>query len=453
MIWRNRIAAVIGIALAAIIIAKSISVFTSELPLHRLKQVQAAARDRDLVFTNDDLLNQIAAARKASRRSPSNPRAHFELGRALHRVAHSSDIDIEVACVRADLSEKSCSRTELLSRSIQAYEEAARHNRLDGLALFWATAARISNVDKKIIETPEEAELLSAQLEESTRLLGPDPGTLREAGDLQARLGKYGLAELLYARSLEMSLDGLPGIIGRLVTWPDWLDRLGNIVPETAEARFRLSNQLAEQWRFDLAQKEWDLARSLAGMPIPEQESGNLVANGRFFDRLGNRFLDWTLLPQKGVEAVSGYKDEPGMRFILTKAVKNYYHLTQVVPVEPGKSYEFHARINPSGSRLRPGSEIGFEVVHPYDFSIWSTGQRCRIESEIDGPNCVGMTESTGGSYDLSFEFTPPQPLRAVTLRFFWAKGPDNGEIRIDEVRIAPVQTMVEETEADDQNS
>ena len=288
------------------------------------------------------------------------------------------------------------------------------------------------------VPEPMSDQALLEALQSEIVLEGNNPSLFYHASDLAYRAGDESLAAEYLARALHMSLEKLEQVVERVIVWKEGVAVLDRIVPKQPTAQRRLSQALARQWHFREAKDHWDQAMALENRTLTDPEPGNLVTNGRFFDPLGSHFLGWDLQPTEGVvfERSDG---SPGFTVKLNHSPSTFFHLTQAVQVESQTTYRFTAKIKVEGGHLRRRSSFGFEVIHPFDFSIWSAQARCEILQTGNRPSCEGQTMDEDGFFTLQFDFTPPHPLRVVILRMTWSGRPYRGRLFVDHVRIEPV--------------
>ena len=180
--------------------------------------------------------------------------------------------------------------------------------------------------------------------------------------------------------------------------------------------------------------------------PVYPDDPTNLVANGSFADPLSSHFLGWEWLNREGV-VFEKLPDSAGLLIRMNNAPATYFHLVQQVAVEPEVTYRFAAKVKFRGRDFRSNSSFGFEVIHPYDFSIWSAGKRCEVQSAETKTVCRDLETDEAGFSTLQFTFSPPSPLRMVLLRLVWTADGKQGRLWIDDIWI---EKIVQDEEAAD---
>ena len=434
-----------GILFFLLVCLKASTVFLSEIPFHQYRILQAQVRDKEAKLTDLQKTAQIKRLASALKWTPKNGNIYFEAARTYHRIALSSPKNnIAGICSGSGIKAEDCLPIELLKVAVNYYDKAIALNRFTGSARFWKLMARVSLDDFRTENSKYKPRQLSPdviinELKESMLYEGRDPAIYRFAADLAFRAKNEPLAAEYYRLAFAMSLDGLESMVDKIALWESALDTLVKVVPETSEARMRLSNALAERWHFQVAKEQWEMAREMNSEPVYEDKPGNLVANGKFQYPFGSHFLDWKIQKRKGVKAYNN-KGASGLVIDLDNAPESYFHLTQPIPILPENSYRFSAVIKPEGMEMNSESTFGFEVIHPFDFSLWSALVKCEIALKMGQVTCRGQKPNQSGYYTLRFDFTVPQPLRMVVLRFLWANNPSKGRVLIDDIRITRIE-------------
>lgn len=434
-----------GILLFGAVCLKFFTVFLSEIPFHQYRVLQARVRDKDVKLPDIQIASQISRLSKAMKWAPDNGYIHFEAGRIYHRLALSrKEKELTAICKNSGIEKDKCTLSGFLQTAIKYYDKAIDLNRYIGSAHFWKLMCQVS-LDDITAEKKDHAsrklppERMIKELRATMQFEGRDPAIYRFAADLAFRAQDEDLAAEYYTTAFQMSLDGLEQLVVKIALWESGLDILEQIIPKTPTARLRLSKALAKGWHFDTGKKQWDLAQKLKNETIFDDSPTNLVANGNFQYPLGSHFLGWELRSRKGVNEQRA-KGASGLAFELNGAPEKYFHLTQPIPVEPKSTYRFSARVKPEGMEIKSGSSFGFEVIHPYDFSIWSACKKCEIARKMGRVICRGEQSDQYGYYTLRFDFTVPQPLRMVILRFLWSNNPSKGRVTLDDIRIERIE-------------
>lgn len=442
-----------SLLLLFLLVYKSTTVFISEWNLHKYRILAVKARDGGKLLTATEMANQYLWLVKAVKWAPKNSAPHFEFGRVLHRMAANDDKEkINTICDLAGIEKEKCNSKEFYSKAMEHYNQAITNNMYVSGARFWQLMALVALEDKlPPILFPKEDRIsnqeIISRLEEAMKWEGQNPRLFLYAGDLAKRAGREDIAGGYYSKALLTRLDSTEAIVEKVALWDEGFAALEKIIPQTAVAQERLSKALVTQWRFDLAKEAWEKARRANGETVPIDPADNLVANGDFKDPMGSHFLGWKARKLPGVK-IDFEPSVSGAIIKLDRGPKQYFHFSQIIPVEPNKTYRFSARVKPSGSELRSGSSFGFEVIHPYDFTIWSKGAGCIISQRMNETVCRNLTLDHEGYYNLTFEFTPGQPLRMIILRLVWKNDPDKGILSIGRVRIEPIDKQTEDQDA-----
>jgi tetratricopeptide (TPR) repeat protein len=436
---------------AILIIAKSTTVFMSERYFHKYKQVQAGVRDRGVEVDDAFLILQLSRVNKAMRWEKNNGDIHFEAGRMYHRLsAIKQSRRILHICKRLKIQTTSCKADGFLDKAKSHYQLAIKNNRLADKARFWLLTASISQMLNET-EGRDEKDAFKL-LDNLDRIVSQGlarPEILRSAGDLAIKLGNEERALAYYKIAFSQSLEGLEDLVVKSRLWEAGAEALFEILPpENFEAFERLSDALIGQWRFGLAQRAWKTAADIDGADSVESASDNLVANGRFVDPIGAHFTGWKMMKRKGVvwDFGSGQK---GAWINLDDAPENYFHLTQIIPINPNQKYRFSALVRIDELDFTRAADIGFEVIHPLDVSLWSAIGRCEIVRVKEKAFCKNMEPVGEGLYRIDFEFSPPSPLRAIILRFIGAGGLKSGRVFVDAIRIEPIPFELEDPESE----
>lgn len=451
MTRRGKIIGMIALAMGVLIVFKAITVFLAELPLHQYKAKQSIIRELQEPLTWHQIAHQVRSLKQSLFWCGTSSDAHYEMGRTLHRLAlDNEEADRLKICEGSGIDGARCDESSLLLVAMDHYDRAVQLNRLQGGARFWRLAAQLAyderNVARQEADNVDVAPLAIGELTQAMAFEGKNPNLYRVAGTLANRLGNTEMAEDYYSKSLNLSLEGLEDILNNVLTWEDGHDRIDNIVPQTEQAQDRLAQALVEHWQFEMAKVHWERALSMRGETPPLTDPENLVTNGNFSHDLGTCFVDWQVQRLPGVSFKQQYEKGEGLMFELFHSPRIYYHATQKIPVVPGTPYRFSALIKPEGRKLKPASRFGFEVVHPIDQNIWSAGHDCVIWKKRGRNICEGSPENENGYFEMAFDFTPPQPLRMVILRFKWSGNPDIGTVKISNIRIEKIEPEEKET-------
>jgi tetratricopeptide (TPR) repeat protein len=131
---------------------------------------------------------------------------------------------------------------------------------------------------------------------------------------------------------------------------------------------FPFFEELIREDRADDARGAWREALAAAGLPHDPPANQNLIWNGNFAQEFANGGLDWRWAPLMGVEI--GIDSEPGPNG--SRAVRADFNggsnlsldqPAQYVPVEPGRSYRFHAFMRTEGITTESG--LRFQIADP----------------------------------------------------------------------------------------
>jgi len=430
-----------------LILGKSITVLISEWSFHKYKVVASKARDGAIDLDDNQLANQYIRLEKAIRWAPKNSLPYFEMGRILHRIAAKNDLRSNTnICDMLQIDIGEWEKNELYARVIENYDKAIKLNYLVKGARFWRLNALIAleeNLPAELLPEDEKitGDEIIAELERAMKFEGQDPSLYLYAGNLAKKAGREDIAAEYYRNALRIRLDALETIVDNVALWKNGYDELDAIVPETAQAQERLSKAFVSHWRFDYGRIAWEKSKRLKGEPIWPEDRTNLVANPDFMKIPESFFTDWVNMKMPGV-SIDFAPEKPGAILELHKAPKQYYHLSQIIDVTPGKRYRFSAEIKPIGQQLRSGAAFGFEVIHPYDYKIWSKGAGCVIRRHGSIPACDKLNMDGEGFYPLIFNFIPPQPLSMIKLRLIWKKNPQIGKIVVRKIRIEIIEEI-----------
>jgi tetratricopeptide (TPR) repeat protein len=126
--------------------------------------------------------------------------------------------------------------------------------------------------------------------------------------------------------------------------------------------------ELIREDRADDARRVWREALAAAGLPVDEPTNGNLVFNGNFSHGFLEEGLDWRWTEL--TDAEMDFDPEPGPNG--SRAVRVDFNggtnlaldePKQYVPVEPGRSYHFHAYMRTEGITTESG--MRFSLADP----------------------------------------------------------------------------------------
>jgi hypothetical protein len=131
---------------------------------------------------------------------------------------------------------------------------------------------------------------------------------------------------------------------------------------------FPFLEELIREDRADDARSAWRAALAAAGLPHDQPASQNLIWNGNFAQEFANGGLDWRWTPLMGVEIGSDSEPAPNG----SRAVRVDFNggsnpavtePAQYVPVEPGRSYRFHAFMRTEAITTESG--LRFQITDP----------------------------------------------------------------------------------------
>ena len=429
--------------LFAVVVAKAIMVFASEVYFHKYKVLAAQVRDHKRSLLPFEQTEQALWLSRAMRFAPYNGNILFETGRLYHRAALRFDLNTAQAlCEKTGIAKARCNPAGFLEIAMNAYAQAHRENRLNTRAVFWNLVAHASYRDL----FPEQAQekwgpfddaAFRSDLSDALFEGNATPAMLREGGELATRFGDIDLAERCFKLALLRSLDGMERMVEVALTWPDGHDRVLDLPPQNPEALRRLSDALVDAWHFDLAREAW-----LRGGFDPDDTagalySGNHLRNGDFRDPLGNHFLGWHVEDFRGVRLS---RTEPsGLMVQVNQEIDHYFHLKQPIPVEMETTYRFEGRLKLGKGAGLLGGKISIEVVHPFDVTIWSRSDDCLVYSQKRNMACRGKETDDQGFVHLQFDFSPPIPLRMVWLRLVISGEHLRGSFVINNFSIRPL--------------
>jgi hypothetical protein len=131
---------------------------------------------------------------------------------------------------------------------------------------------------------------------------------------------------------------------------------------------FPFLEELIREDRADDARTAWLQALAAAGLPHDPPANQNLIWNGKFAQDLANGGLDWRWTPQMDVEMEIDGEPAPNGSRAVRLDFGGGSNLTldspaQYVPVEPGRTYHFHAFMRTE--QITTESGLRFQITDP----------------------------------------------------------------------------------------
>jgi hypothetical protein len=131
---------------------------------------------------------------------------------------------------------------------------------------------------------------------------------------------------------------------------------------------FPFFEELIREDRADDARDAWREALAAAGLPHEKPANENLVWNGKFAQEFANGGLDWRWTPLLGVATDFDSESAPNGSRAVRVEFNGGSNLAlaapaQYVPVEPGRSYHFHASMRTEGITTESG--MRFSITDP----------------------------------------------------------------------------------------
>jgi tetratricopeptide (TPR) repeat protein len=133
-------------------------------------------------------------------------------------------------------------------------------------------------------------------------------------------------------------------------------------------ATFAFFEELIHEDRADDARGSWREALAAAGLPHDEPANQSLIWNGNFAQDFANGGLDWRWTPLVGVSMGVDSEAAPNGSRAMRMEFNGGRNLAldgpaEYVPVEPGRSYRFHAYMRTEG--ITTDSGIRFSITDP----------------------------------------------------------------------------------------
>lgn len=379
---------------------KALIVILAENPARAVAMERRQWRDIGREPSPAQLAAELDGLIRTLRRASGDADTWYCLGRNLHRLA-DADLALDPVIRQRLLRllemnpdfENQVPRDFFLATAAAAYERAVRTNRLISGARFWLAAAEVARREPD----PESWEKQYRPLvEEALRYDPLEPAIWRSAGDLAIEHDDLASAVAWYRSSLNWKLDGLEKVVAHLLTAPDGLRRLAEVVPETGEAWRRLADYLFEQWRFSGAEAAFDHALELENKQAIRPPAGEAVLDGDF-DQDADRLLHpWVVQSARGalVKRETAEDGKGSLKISFQNGPANWYHVSQLVEVTPGRRYRLSARVRVEGFAAE--EQFGVEVVHPFDARLFAKDARCNAGKRYGLAEDDGLPVSRG---------------------------------------------------------
>ncbi len=405
-------AVIVGL-LAVVLVVKSLAVFMAAVEIRQVvetrRMVPAGSH-----LTDDALVAELPALAAALFWTPGDADLHSQYGRDLHRLAVTGIVLppslLRDLAARFRMPANTESRILLLTGAIRSYEAAVRANALVPGARVWRVAAVVARdgADRQRWDRELRAEMQAALFYDPE-----EPGLWRTAGGLALDHGDTRSAVAWYQHSLQRQLDGLEEIAERLTLMVDGERLLAEAIPHTPAALRRLARWQFDAWRFADAQRTWTEALRLAKTTPLWASDGEAVLDGDFGEDESRLLHPWVVAPLAGVTVerrAAGV--ERFVSILFNRGVDNWYHVTQQVPVEPGRRYRLSARVRVQG--FAPEDRLGVEAVHPYAAEFFAAVALCQAATT---ERSNGIPVSNGQWVTVSTDLMVPPNLHLLSIR------------------------------------
>jgi hypothetical protein len=219
-------------------------------------------------------------------------------------------------------------------------------------------------------------------------------------------------------------------IVRRLSLVPDGDRVLAQAIPHTGAALRRLAQIYFDVWRFADARATWTAALRLDGATPVWPSGGEALLDGEFNQDEHRLLYHWIVESMAGVNLER--KTEGGESFLaadFAHGPDNWFHVTQAVPVEPGRRYRLTARVRVKG--FAPDDLFGVEAVHPYAAELFAARAVC-LAGPAEPSRAVSPYPVSNGSFvTVHVDLTVPEGLHLLSVRLRrWA--PNSGAGRVD---------------------
>jgi len=410
---------------------KALTVFLAETPARAVALERRQWREIGRDPSPTQLAAEVGDLLRTLRRAPGDADSWYCLARNLHRLA-GADVLLEPTS-RQELTARLALNPDLengpppaffLAAAGAAYQRAIDANRLISGARFWQTAAEMARRGPDVERWMQHDK---RQVQQALRYDPQEPAIWRSAGDLAIEHGDLDAAIEWYRYSLSWKLDGLEKIVARLLAAPDGSRRLAEAIPENGEAWRRLADYLFRQWRFSAAESAFERALSLENKQPIRAPEGEAVLDGEF--RLDADLLlhPWVIQSVRGAMVKRETTDEGKgvLKISFQNGPANWYHVSQLVEVQPGRRYRLSANVRVEG--FAADEQFGVEVVHPFEARLFAKDARCRAGQRYGWSRDDGLAVSRGAFVVVETEVTVPDGNGA---------GADAGALRMLRVRL-----------------
>jgi hypothetical protein len=432
-----------GAALLAVLAVKSIAVFLSAFAVADLTEQRQAMLAAGKAPTPRQLADELIDFLSAARWAPGDADIWYALGRNLHRLA---DDGTPVPAVARQALAAAFSlplppsaveeRAWRLTAARAAYDRAIAANQLVSGARFWRLAAQLA---EQPTDPRQWAARIKPEVERALVYDAQDPAMRRAAGELALAHDDLPTALQWFRASLTWKLDGLEEVVEALLSTPDGDRRLGEAIPNTAEAWRRLARYLFSLWRVDTARWAFLHAMRLAGTTPIWMTGEQALLDGDFSADPERMLHPWVIEPARGVQLAreAAPSDPVGLTAVFEGGPGNWYHVTQLAPVEPGRRYRLSARVRVQG--FGADETLGVEAVHPFDPALFAANAKCyAAPPDRHSGRREGWPVSAAQFVRVEQEFVVPDGLRmlSVRLRRFGGESLRSGRVWFTDVSL-----------------
>ncbi len=298
----------------------------------------------------------------------------------------------------------------------QSYLAALRHNSSD--ARGWLEYSFVCESQGKAAEA-------HTALLQALQVAPASAKVKKAAGDFFARRGEWAAATRYFRAAVSADAAMATPVIETCWQWaPDRRAILSDVLPQTAPAIETYLQFVLARQDWDEAARAWQWARHSGRQPgrelsvgyvdallanhraaeagrvwrqlYPNSDAGaNLIHNAKFQQPSVNGGFDWRYTPAAGVDVAQA----SAMLALRFSGNPDYWHLTQIVPVQPGAAYRLRAALRAEGIASTSGPRL--EVRESYTGSV------------------LGASEpllGTTGWEERNVEFQAPADAQVVTI-------------------------------------